>query len=132
MITEREADRAKICITAVASAFLFFICMAFIVIGIYKYSHTFTAQKWHRDIENRYKLVDSLTEKHQLVGMTEAEIISLLGNEDSSASRFKIAKEEFPSDTTLVYYIGCSFMDSEWLIISLKNGVAVDWCIDVT
>ena len=102
-------------------------------IGIYRYRHTFTVDKWNTDIENRTKIVDSLLGKYQLIGMTEANVIELLGEEDNSQrSSFKITRKEFPPETTLVYDLGVAYIDNEWLILSLQDGVVCDYCIDVS
>lgn len=70
--------------------------------------------------------------KHKLVGMSEPDIIELLGDEDSEQSSFKISKEYFPPETTIVYFLGVDYMDFCWLIISLEDGVVRSYCIDVT
>ena len=99
---------------------------------LYKYKHTFTINKWSANIEDRHKIVSNMTKKYDIIGMREQDIIKLLGKEDSEKSSFKISTEIFPPDTTLVYYLGVDYMDDEWLIISIQNGVAVSYCIDIT
>ena len=65
--------------------------------------------------------------------MTEAEVISLLGNEDNNEqTSFKISRDTYPPEQTLVYYLGVTSMDNNWLVISLENGVVTDYCMDVT
>lgn len=98
----------------------------------YRYQHTFTVEKWNTDIEIRSNIVDSLLEQYQLVGMYEADVIALLGQEDSEQSSFKLSREEFPPDTTLVYSLGVQWMDNEWLILLLEDGIVSDVRIDVT
>lgn len=115
--------------------------MAFILIAIltaaliYKYQHTFTVEKWLQDPDNRRKIVGDLLKKHDLMAMTEEEIISLLGEEDSYANTktsFKMSKSYFPPESTLVYYLGVDYIDDMWLIISLDKGIVSHYCIDVT
>ena len=103
-----------------------------VVVGMYKYQHTFSVNKWANHPDDRYKMMDSLCEKHDLIGMHEADVIALLGEEDSDRSSFKITRKEFPPDTTLVYYLGVDFMDDQWLIISLDDGIVYEYCIDVS
>lgn len=70
--------------------------------------------------------------KYQLIGMSESDIIQMLGEEDSNQTLFKISRKYFPSDTTLVYYLGVDYMDTEWLILSINDGIVTEYCIDVT
>ena len=129
-MNEREkAERQRIIIVRVFSA----IAIASLVfLGMVKYQHTFSENKWASNPEDRYKLVENLLEKHNLIGMHEVDVIALLGEEDSDKSSFKISRKEFPPDTTLVYYLGVDFMDNQWLIISLADGIVYEYCIDVT
>ena len=109
------------------------IAIALIVFaGMYKYQHTFSSNNWANNPDDRYKMVDNLFEKHNLIGMHETDVIALLGEEDSDRSLFKITRKEFPLDTTLVYYLGVDFMDDQWLILSLKDEVVYEYCIDVS
>lgn len=129
----KQALRAKkwniliFCIFAVMSAILI------IALCVLKYQHTFSRLKWDTNKENRYKFVNDMLQQNHLVGMTELEVIELLGDEDSSGqTSFKMSRDYFPPESTLVYYLGVDFMDSNWLIISLQNGIVTDYCIDVT
>lgn len=56
----------------------------------------FDGEKWSENREERGSMMDSLQKKHELKGMTEDEIIDLLGEPES--------KEE--SERTFVYYLG--------------------------
>ncbi len=129
-MNEREkAERQSRIIVRVFSV----IAIALIVfVGLYKYQHTFSANNWANNPDDRYKMVDNLFEKHNLIGMHETDVIALLGEEDSDRSLFKITRKEFPPDTTLVYYLGVDFMDNRWLIISLADGIVYAYCIDVS
>ena len=125
-MNEREkAERQRIIIVRVFSA----IAIASLVfLGMVKYQHTFSENK----SRSFFKLLKNSFEKHNLIGMHEADVIALLGEEDSDKSSFKISRKEFPPDTTLVYYLGVDFMDNQWLIISLADGIVYEYCIDVT
>ena len=129
-MNEREkAERQSRIIVRVFSL----IAIALIVFAaLYKYQHTFSENKWASNPDDRYKLVENLFEKHNLIGMHETDVIALLGEEDSDRSSFKIIRKEFPPDTTLVYYLGVNFMDDRWLIISLADGIVYAYCIDVS
>ena len=100
----------------------------------FRYQHTYSPAKWANDRENRYKIVGSMLDRNQLIGMTEENVIRLLGGEDGGGqTSFKISDRYFPPETTLVYYLGVDHIDNNWLVISLDdNGVVTDYCIDVT
>ena len=49
-----------------------------------------------------------------------------------SIEKWKISRKEYPSDTTLVYFLGIDYMDNEWLILSLDDGIVYEYCIDVS
>lgn len=100
---------------------------------MYQFQHTYSPEKWHSDRENRYKIVDDMLEKTQLIGKSETEVLELLGAEDLEGdASFKRSKQPFPAETTLIYYLGVDFIDANWLIISLGKDVVVDYCIDVS
>ena len=129
-MNEREkAERQRKIIVRVFSAIAI---VSLVFLGMVKYQHTFSENKWASNPDDRYKLVENLFEKHNLIGMHEADVTALLGEEDSDKSSFKISRKEFPPDTTLVYYLGVDFMDNQWLIISLADGIVYEYCIDVT
>jgi hypothetical protein len=103
--------------------------------GIFRYKHTFNVEKWLKAPNDRTNIVNDLLEKHKLIGMTEEEIISLLGKEENYANTktsFKISKDYFEPENTIVYYLGVDYMDDMWLIISIDNGIVSNYCIDVT
>lgn len=119
----------------ILSIFLIMIIVSLSSLGIYKYRHTFTVEKWNEDPENRRKIVANLLKKHDIVGMTEKEIIFLLGEEDAYANTktsFKMSRIYFEPENTLVYYLGVGYMDDMWLVISLDDGIVSSYCIDIT
>lgn len=129
---EKQIRRIKLQNTIILSVLMVIIAAAFICFGVYRYQHVFTVEKWNKDVENRTKIVGDLLEKHQLIGMNESDVTDLLGEENSEQSSFKISRETFPPDTTLVYYLGVDYVDSEWLILSLEDGIVCDYCFDVS
>lgn len=114
---------------------IMFIALTFAVIlgvCVYKYQHAFSIEKWNTAKYNRTKIVGDLLEDYNLIGMRESDIIELLGEEDSEQTSFKISRKEYPSDTTLVYFLGIDYMDNEWLILSLDDGIVYEYRIDVS
>ena len=130
--TDKQIKDIKLCNKVILSILITLVLTIISVTIIYKYKHTFTINKWNENREDRHKIVTSMTRKHHIIGMSEQDIIKLLGKEDSEQSSFKISREKFPPETTLVYYLGVDYIDNEWLIISMQNGIAVSYCIDVT
>ena len=130
---ENEAKRAK---KGIIIAFSILVCILLVIAVIFcvhRYRHTFSQEKWLADSSERHMIVDSMLEKHPLIGMSEADVIALLGTEDGDGqSSFKLSREYFPPESTLVYYLGVDYMDDMWLIISTDGGIVTEYCIDVT
>ncbi len=125
-----QAKKQNIVIISIFGILLIFALAAF---GTWKYQHTYSAAKWNGDHENRYKIVNDMLEKNELIGMEEHQVIELLGNEDNNEqTSFKISKKNFPPETTLIYYLGVDFMDSSWLILSMEEGIVTEIFIDLT
>ena len=89
----------------------------------YQSSHTFTTEKWERNPEERTRIVDDLLSNHELVGMTEEEIVSLLGSDNNDYGYFN-------EPNRYVYYLGTErgliSIDSEWLILDFTDGTVTD------
>ncbi len=132
---EGQLKQAKIWNSIILFIFVMMIIAFVSSLGIYKYNHTFTAKKWIAKPENRRKIVSDLLKEHEIVGMTEKQIVSLLGEEEAYANTktsFKMSRIYFEPENTLVYYLGIDYMDDMWLVISLDKGVVSSYCIDVT
>jgi hypothetical protein len=132
---KKHVHRAKMWNSIIFSILVVIVIAALVSLGTYKYQHNFTAEKWLKAPNDRTKIVDDLIIKHKLIGMTEEEIISLLGEEDHYANTktsFKISDKYFDPENTIVYYLGVKYMDDMWLIISLTNGIVSSYCIDVS
>lgn len=88
-------------------------------------SDTFTTERWLNDPENRTAIIDDLLANYPLVGMTEQEIIDLLGK-NTNTSYFK-------ADNRFVYRLGdergLMSIDSEWLLIDFENGIVADYSV---
>ena len=88
-------------------------------LGIARKGHTFSTEQWLAEPAERTKIVDDLLENHSPVGMTEEEVLALLGQ----------PSDEMPvtEQDTLCYYLGDErgliSIDSEWLVLSLQDGV---------
>jgi len=130
---DKEIKRAKIFNYTVAAIFLLIFICIIAFLGMWKWSRTFTVSKWMNNPEDRYKIVSNMLSKHEIVGMTEYEIIELLGEEHEKAPEsFKYPRGEYLDENTLTYYLGVDFMDNNWLIIPIENGVAIESGIGVT
>lgn len=130
----KKAEKAKRWNTVIFAVFAAIFAVLPAAFCVFQYQHTYSPAKWAGDRENRYKIVSSMLERNQLIGMTEADVIRLLGDEDAGGqTSFKISREHFPPESTLVYYLGVDFMDNNWLVISLDDsGIVTDYHIDVT
>lgn len=129
----KHALRAKRWSTLIFCIIAAMVAIVMIAVCVFKYQHTYSRYKWDTNREGRYKIVDDMLEQHHLVGMTELEVIELLGDEDNNKqTSFKISRDYYPPESTLVYYLGVDFIDNNWLVISLQNDVVTDYCIDVT
>lgn len=127
---DKEIKRAKIFNYTVAIIFLVIFISIVALLGAWKWSRTFTISKWMDNPNDRYKIVSDMLTKNEIVGMTENEIVNLLGNETEPAPEsFKNHRGEFPNESNLTYGLGVDFMDYEWLVITMENGVAVDYII---
>jgi nitrate reductase gamma subunit len=130
---QKEVVRAKKWNFIIFGIFAIIFVILILVVCLYQYRHSYSRYKWDTNRENRYKIVSDMLEQNQLLGMTEAEVIQLLGDEDSNdKTSFKISKGFYPPESTLVYWLGVDLMDDNWLVISLHDSVVTDYCIDLT
>lgn len=130
---ENEARRAKRGIIIAFSVLVCILLVIAVIFFMYRSQHTFSQEKWLSNASERYMIVDDMLEKHPLIGISEDNVIALLGAEDGDGqSSFKLSRDYFPPESTLVYYLGVEYMDDMWLIISTDNGTVTEYCIDVT
>ena len=130
---ENEAKRAKRGIIIAFSVLVCILLVIAVIFFMYRSQHTFSQEKWLSNASERYMIVDDMLEKHPLIGISEDNVIALLGAEDGGGqSSFKLSDKNYPPETTLVYCLGVDYMDDMWLIISTDNGTVTEYCIDVT
>ena len=106
-----------------------------ILVAHYKYTHTFTSEKWKTQSVDRSSMVDDLLKNQEIIGKTESEIVEMLGESEKEREGVfsgKIKNKEYDLENSLVYYIGEDVMDFRWLIIILSNSVCVDYETNVT
>ena len=106
-------------------AILFIILIVSSCASRHIYIHTFTAEKWADNPMGRVNIVDDMLDRYSLVGMSEDEIHVLLGNETENAY--------FKEDDNIVYWLGPErgliSIDSEWLVITFKDGTVSEYKI---
>ncbi len=93
----------------------------------YKYQHTFTAERWAEKPEQRAEMVGDLLYKGKLTGKTPEEVAALLGEDAGDGVPFKQA-DNLVYHLWLEDYIG---VDSQWLIISFKDGFVSDCVLKI-
>lgn len=88
--------------------------------------HSFSTEKWLSDPGNRTRIVDDLLADYALIGMTEPEVLELLGSHDNDSGYFQ-------QEGRLVYWMGpergLMSIDSEWLILDCPDGIVTAWQI---
>ena len=130
---ENEAKRAKVRIIIAFSVLIAVLLIIAAAFCEYRYQHTFSQEKLLSNADGRYMIVADMLEKHPLTGMSEADVIALLGKEDGDGpASFKLSDKNYPPETTLVYCLGVDYMDDMWLIISISDGIVTEYLIDVT
>lgn len=124
--------RAKKINYSIAVILLLIFTIIAVLFITWKLNRTFTFSKWMSKPDDRYVIVSDMLSKNYIIGMVEGEIISLLGNETENAPEtFKHPDGEYIDEQHLTYYLG-GYMDTEWLIITIENGVAVEYVLGIT
>ena len=89
------------------------------IVAVYLYQHSFSPERWTAQPEHRARMVGSLLEKHDLVGMTEEEITTLLGEDDTQMGYFQ-------EENRMVYCLGSDGqlfpIDNQWLLLDFDEG----------
>lgn len=113
--------------------YLAIILVCFSIINIYE-AHRFTPEKWIAHPEKRNLIIADLLKKYELVGMTENEVVNLLGPETNGKNQtsFKGDSTYYPPEETLVYFIGTDLLEGEWIMLSLQEHRVVKISFGVT
>lgn len=128
---DKEIKRAKIFNYTVAVIILMIFIIIGILFGTWKLGRTFTVSKWMDNPDDRYVIVSDMLSRNDIVGMSESEIIDLLGNEMNNAPEtFKHPDGVYADEDHLTYSLG-GFMDTEYLIIEMKNDIAVRYTMGI-
>lgn len=93
-------------------------------ISIYVYEgHRFTTEKWKLYPEKRKLMVSDLLKRYDFIGMSEEDVIALLGQETNGSQQtsFKGDSTYYAPEETLVYYIGRDMLEGEWIIFSMQD-----------
>ena len=101
--------------------------------GLDRWQHTYTPDKWFSAPSERLDILEDLLRKYDLAGMTEEEVVALLGQEDGPGqTSFKGDRTYYAPEETLVYYLGVDLMDDVWLVISVEDGVVTGYTTGTT
>ncbi len=84
----------------------------------------FSTKRWTENPDGRLEIVDELLADYPLVGMTEQEILDLLGESDND-------KAHSVEDNRLIYCLGTERYDIDysWLFIDFEDGIVVDYSL---
>ncbi len=93
-------------------------------VGFTKYYSDFTQEKWMQHKDLRYRMIDSLESQYTLEGMTDDEIIELLGEPDYEQEGYNV--KNIPSQYFYEYYVGDGFMDPIIYRVIFENGIVVN------
>lgn len=99
---------------------------AYLFLAIYFYypHRTFNQDAWAAKQDKRYELVDDLQESHQLIGLTEEQVTTLLGKPDM---RFENSWEYYLGMTPKLFHI-----DGDALSLEFSNGRVVRYKVHET
>ncbi len=91
-----------------------------------RYDSYFTPERWAEAGYNKGKYLESLLDQYDLVGMTQAEVLSLLGN-DQDGEQWEEPLVGAPRDV-LVYPAGGRpwAWFPEYLVLRLEDGVVTE------
>lgn len=105
---------------------LFSIAAIIICCVYYKEKHSFSTEKWINTPDERALFVNDLLTNHNLIGMSEDEILNLLGDNDNRMGTFV-------QDNRYVYCLGLEGqlfkIDNQWLILDFTNNLVSEYSI---
>lgn len=84
--------------------------------AVNEYVSVYTKEKWNRNEDLRFNMIDDIESKYNFIGMSEAEIIDLFG-EPESISEHDGKRYE--------YYIGNAYIDAFYYNFIFENGIVV-------
>lgn len=87
----------------------------------YDYMSVYTREKWDKYPWERSCMIDSLNEQYEFIGMTEQEVIAVLGEFDYILER--------DGGTIYRYVIGDIFKERNAYDFIFENGIVIDTCI---
>ena len=126
-------NSSKTIVYSVTAILLILFLTVAALLMVWKYNNTFTVDKWNNEPSERYKIVSDMLSKNKIIGMTENEIINLLGEEtEIHPQSFKSPILVYSDENTLIYELGAKYIDYEWLIIKLNNGIVIDYDFGLT
>lgn len=126
-------NSSKTIVYSVTAILLILFLTVAALLMVWKYNNTFTIDKWNNEPSERYKIVSDMLSKNKIIGMTENEIINLLGEETEIHPQiFKSPILVYSDENTLIYELGAKYIDYEWLIIKLNNGIVIDYDFGLT
>ena len=99
----------------------FVVIIIIVCMTISAHSKVFTPERWTKNVNTRYKMLDSLKEKYNLYNMTREDIVGLLGEPRQPYALEPPAHEDF-----LEYKVGNFTIDPTMLTIEFENEKVVD------
>ena len=66
----KKFNSAKAIVYSVAAILLILLLTVAVLLMVWKYNHTFTADKWNNEPSERYKIVSDMLSKNKIIGMT--------------------------------------------------------------
>ena len=123
---KREVRKAKIANYTIFIILLAVLLATVVVYFAYRHQHTFHSERWLQEPDERTDMIDNLLQNYEIIGLTETEVLSLLGPHDNDQGAFN-------ADNRYVYYLGPErglfSIDSEWLLIDFINGAVSDYSL---
>jgi len=123
---KKQVQKAKIANYTIFSILLIFLIGIAIGYFVYRYQHTFSSDKWLNEPNQRTNIIDDLLQNYKLVGMTETEVLSLLGSHNNDYGYLN-------ANNRFVYCLGPErglfSIDSEWLLIDFTDGIVSDYSL---
>ena len=98
----------------IVCAILSFVVALLMLIGAKEYISEFSVSKWKNNERLRFYMIEELEDEYTIVGRTQKEIVSLLGE----------PTYVYHNHNTYEYYVGDSLIDPFGYVIEFENGSA--------